>query len=59
MAFNKRKHLADNIEALRVAFSLKGSPPSNEQREVLKNYSGFGALNMVLRPAEDDGDISK
>lgn len=66
MAFNKRQHLADNIEALRTAFDIAArqerSPqtniaPTDAEREKLSKYSGFGGLNCVLYPAANPEDI--
>jgi len=58
MAFNKRKHLWDNIAAIRTAFEIEksGQPASPGEHEILKKFSGFGALKCVLRPFEKDED---
>ena len=58
MGFNKRKHLANNLKAIRIAF---GNPAflTPEEREVLYNYSGFGGLKCVLNPAEQESDIER
>jgi hypothetical protein len=59
MAYNKKQHLADNIEALRIAFTQKPEDIIFSQRQALKKYSGFGGLKCVLNPAQTDGDIDK
>ena len=58
MGFNKRKHLENNLKAIRIAF---GNPAllTPEEREVLYNYSGFGGLKCVLNPAEQESDIER
>lgn len=50
MAYNKHQHLRQNINALRVAFTLEreGRMPSSNEVKILKQYSGFGALKEVL-----------
>lgn len=57
MAYNKRKKLQDNIEAIKVAFDAeqKGGI-SDTEREVLKKYSGFGGLKFILNPASSEAD---
>lgn len=52
MAFNKTAHLRQNIDAIKVAFTLereqrKATP---QERDVLKTYSGFGGIKEVLEP---------
>jgi N12 class adenine-specific DNA methylase len=54
MAYNRREHLTDNIEALGLAFRLDktvaGVSPSD--RAVLAKYSGFGGIKAVLNPMD-------
>lgn len=59
MAYNKRKHLADNITALEQLFMRPDSCTTEEGRNALKAYSGFGGLKCILNPAESDADIAK
>ena len=65
MAYNKRKHLQNNIEALRVAFASNrdSKMPENDQERkskfVMQEFSGFGGLKCVLNPAEKDSDIEQ
>ena len=60
MSFNKEKHLRANIEAIKLAFQLEreNRNPTNEEKEALKQYSGFGALKCILNPAESLSDIA-
>ncbi len=58
MAYNKRQHLTDNIEALRIALAKRPDEIIFSERQVLKKYSGFGGLKCVLSPAASDSDIS-
>lgn len=50
MAYNKRAHLRQNIDAIKVAFTLEREQrtPTPEEKEILNAYSGFGALKEVL-----------
>lgn len=58
MAYNKKKHLEENLKAIRIAF---GNPDfiTPEERETLYRYSGFGGLKCVLNPAERESDIER
>src|ERR1700744_5664362 len=47
MAYNSSHKLADNIAALRLAFSGKDNY-SDQEAEVLKKYAGFGGLKAIL-----------
>ncbi len=59
MAYSKKEHLADNIEALRIAFTKKPEEIIFSERQALKKYSGFGGLKCVLNPAQSDGDVEQ
>ena len=50
MAYNKTEHLRRNIEAIRRAFALEREQraATPEERDVLRAYSGFGAIKEVL-----------
>ena len=52
MAYNKTEHLRRNIEAIRTAFALEREQraATPEERDVLRAYSGFGAIKEVLEP---------
>jgi N12 class adenine-specific DNA methylase len=56
MAFNKKQHLIDNINAIERAFQLQNanSKPTPADIEVLKKYSGFGGLKFVLNPLDKE-----
>lgn len=56
MAYNKKQHLKDNIEAIRTAYELKDATPTAEQSATMQKYSGFGGLKCVLRSAESQQD---
>jgi hypothetical protein len=60
MAFNKRRQLRLNIDALRIAFELEksNSPASEEERRSLMQYGGFGGLKFILNPFEEPIDIN-
>ena len=50
MAFNKKIHLRQNIDALKTAFTLdrERRAPTPEEERTLGAYSGFGAIKEVL-----------
>lgn len=50
MAFNKKTHLRQNIDALKTAFTLdrERRAPTPEEERTLGAYSGFGAIKEVL-----------
>ncbi|GHT60418.1 DNA methylase [Bacteroidia bacterium] len=59
MAFNKKARLRDNIEAIRLAFSLEkeGRQATPAEREILETYCGFGGIKAVLNPADKPEDV--
>jgi N12 class adenine-specific DNA methylase len=61
MAYNKREHLKNNIEALQLVFLLekeKRQADENE-RQLLMKYSGFGGLKFVLNPVDKADDLQR
>ncbi len=54
MAYNKKQHLADNLEAMKLAFHLRSSKqePNEGEVKILRSFSGFGGLKCVLNPLE-------
>ena len=60
MGFSKRQHLLDNIEALRIAFTLEKEQRNATvgERLSMKQYSGFGGLKFVLNPIANEIDIN-
>ena len=58
MAYNKTEHLRRNIEAIRTAFALEREQraATPEGRDVLRAYSGFGAIKEVLEPLPHKGN---
>jgi type I restriction-modification system DNA methylase subunit len=58
VAYNKKEHLESNIEAIALAFFMEknGVDLTNDAREVLEKYSGFGGLKCILNPAENESD---
>ena len=62
MSFNRLQTMRDNIEAIRMAFSLgvKGrGAQTAEEREVLRKYAGFGGLKCILNDANELADAAK
>lgn len=61
MAFSKRQHLKQNIEALHVAFRLEKEKrqATETERQQLLLYSGFGGLKFVLNPIEGPNAIAQ
>lgn len=60
MGFSKRQHLLQNIEALRIAFTLEKEKrqATTEERLSMMRYSGFGGLKFILNPVEYEIDIN-
>ncbi len=62
MAYNKLQTMRDNIEAIRLAFSLgvagRGAQTA-EEIAVLRKYAGFGGLKCILNDANDLEDAAK
>jgi len=62
MAFNRLQTMRDNIEAIRMAFSLgvKGrGAQTAEEIAVLRKYAGFGGLKCILNDANELADAAK
>lgn len=61
MAYNKKAHLQDNIEAIRLAFALEREEraATSEEQAVLRAYSGFGGIKAVLNPASSLADVAR
>ena len=59
MAFNKKTRLRDNIEAIRLVFSLdkEGRQATPAERKTLEAWCGFGGIKAVLNPADKPEDI--
>ncbi len=59
MGFSKQEHLRLNIEALELAFALERQQrrATADERQVLKQYSGFGGLKFILNPAQAATDM--
>ena len=60
MGFSKKQHLQQNIDALRIAFSLEKEKRQATvgERLLMMQYSGFGGLKFVLNPIANDIDIN-
>ncbi len=61
MAYNKKAHLRENIEAIRTAFTLdqEKRQATQEEKERLAAYSGFGGIKAVLNPITKPEDIEQ
>ncbi|OJU49175.1 MAG: DNA methylase, partial [Bacteroidales bacterium 45-6] len=61
MAFNKKARLRNNIEAVRLAFSLdkEGRQATPAEREILEAWCGFGGIKAVLSPADKPEDVQQ
>ena len=57
MAYNKRQKLVDNTEAIRVALQLRNEnrQATDEEKDVLRKYSGFGGLKFILNDVDIEG----
>lgn len=55
MSYNARQKLEDNIQALRVVLAWDGiSALPEEDIQILKKYSGMGALKAILYKTDED-----
>lgn len=61
MSYNKRVHLRQNIDAIRLALTLdrEHRQATPEERITLSRYSGFGGIKAILNPAENPEDIQR
>lgn len=62
MSFNRLQTMRDNIEAIRMVFSLgvKGrGAQTAEEIAVLRKYAGFGGLKCILNDANELADAAK
>ena len=61
MSYNKKTHLRQNIDAIRLAFKLdkENREATPEEREILAAYSGFGGIKAILNPADKPEDINR
>lgn len=59
MGYNKRIHLRQNIDAIRLALMLdkERREATPEERSVLSLYSGFGGLKAILNPVDKPEEI--
>ena len=60
MGFSKKQHLQQNIDALRIAFTLEKEKRQATvgERLLMMRYSGFGGLKFVLNPIANKIDIN-
>lgn len=61
MAFNQKEKFDDNLKALKLAIELNKHQrrANDEEKAVLKKYSGFGGIKCILNPLDDDNAWSK
>ena len=59
MAYNKALKLQDNVAAIHTVLRLQkeGRTATDDERAVLRKYSGFGGLKFILNPAGSRDDI--
>ena len=59
MAYNKALKLQDNVAAIHTVLRLQkeGRTATDDDRAVLRKYSGFGGLKFILNPAGSRDDI--
>lgn len=60
-SYNKKEHLRANIEAIKTVFALhrEQRTATEEEMEVLRAYTGFGALKCILSPVNTMEDIAR
>ncbi len=61
MAFDKKRILQQNMEAIRTVFNLEKEARSatKEEMAVLNKYAGFGGLKFILNPVGTADDVHK
>ena len=61
MAYNRKEHLQKNIDAIRTLFLIERErrPPTTEEQDILRGFSGFGGLKCILYPATSLSDSTK
>ena len=62
MAYNKLQTMRDNIEAIRLALRLDvehRNAGNALEREILREYAGFGGLKCILQEANELADAAK
>lgn len=61
MSYNKKTHLRQNIDAIKLALRLdkENRPATPEEREILSAYSGFGGIKAILNPTDKPEDIGR
>lgn len=61
MSYNKKTHLRQNIDAIKLAFLLDREKrrAAQQEREILSAYSGFGGIKAILNPVDKPEDINR
>ncbi|WP_227550373.1 N-6 DNA methylase [Sphingobacterium paramultivorum] len=61
MAFDKKRSIRQNIEAIRTVFSIEkeGRSATDDEISILRQYSGFGGLKFILNPVGQPDDINQ
>jgi hypothetical protein len=61
MSYNKKTHLRQNVDAIKLALKLdkEKRPATPQEREILSAYSGFGGIKAILNPADKPEDIQR
>lgn len=59
MSFSKKKHFISNLEALKTLFQIEKQErkATENEREILSKYVGFGGIKCILNPAASEQDI--
>lgn len=62
MAYNRLRTMRDNIEAIRLVLRLGEigrTAQTDEERDILRKYAGFGGLKCILNPADNLEDVAQ
>lgn len=61
MSYNKKTHLRQNIDAIKLAFQLEKEhkTASPKERDILASYSGFGGIKAILNSVDKPEDINR
>lgn len=61
MAFNSKLILQQNINAIKTMFQIEKEhrQATQKEKEIIRDYKGFGGLKFILNPATNDKDIEQ
>ncbi|MDQ1805082.1 hypothetical protein RAH57_13875 [Chryseobacterium sp. CKR4-1] len=60
MAFDKKRSISQNIDAIRAVFSLEkeGRSATDQEIIILQKYAGCGGLKFILNPVGNEFSVA-